>query len=216
VAADFNRFFTMDTVSGCWLWTRSCDRWGYGHLSINGRLIQAHRHSYELHTGPIPPRMNALHRCDVPKCVNRDHLFLGTHQDNMADMKAKGRAKVWAGEDHWNHTLTGDDVRQLRHLSKQGLSAARLGELFHIAESAAWLIIRRKAWKHIEGEGRAPGPVSVGEKHWCSVLTEDKVREMRRLHAQGVGRGTLAKQFGVSLSAAGQVVDRKSWKHVDG
>ena len=70
--------------TGCWLWLGFISPDGYGT-----RL--AHRRAWELARGPIPDGMLVCHRCDVRHCVNPDHLFLGTHLDNMRDMIRKGR-----------------------------------------------------------------------------------------------------------------------------
>ena len=77
----------------CWLWTAAAQG-GYGVIGDphrKGRVLRAHRVSWELHDGPIPSGMDVLHRCDTPACVRPDHLFLGTAADNIADMFAKGR-----------------------------------------------------------------------------------------------------------------------------
>lgn len=76
----------------CIVYTRGRDAAGYGVVSKNGqRLGQAHRVSWELTNGPIPPGLLICHKCDNPPCINPDHLFMGTQGDNMKDMMKKGR-----------------------------------------------------------------------------------------------------------------------------
>lgn len=77
--------------SGCWLWEGAVDRYGYGKIRDNCHRVQAHRVSWILHNGPIPEGLCVLHKCDVPGCVNPDHLFLGTNKDNTQDALKKGR-----------------------------------------------------------------------------------------------------------------------------
>jgi len=86
------RFWEMVSrdPSGCWLWTGAKIR-GYGVLVIDGRNQFAHRFSYALHVGPIPTGLNVCHACDVPACVNPEHLWVGSQSDNMADKIAKVR-----------------------------------------------------------------------------------------------------------------------------
>lgn len=82
---------------GCWLWQLSKDKPGYGRMKIQlgsreqFRFTSAHRRAWELWKGEIPDGLNVLHDCDTPSCCNPEHLFLGTQQDNMKDMHAKGR-----------------------------------------------------------------------------------------------------------------------------
>ena len=77
----------------CWLWTATKNKQGYGQVYANGRLQLAHRVAYELNVGSILPGLHLLHRCDTPACVRPDHMFIGTHFDNMQDMIRKGRAR---------------------------------------------------------------------------------------------------------------------------
>jgi uncharacterized protein (DUF2249 family) len=77
--------------SGCWLWTGWTHRQGYGCLRVDGKTKLAHRVAYEAAYGPFPATIDVCHKCDVTGCINPDHLFLGTHQDNMVDRAKKGK-----------------------------------------------------------------------------------------------------------------------------
>lgn len=80
--------------SGCWLWIHGVGSKGYGHTSIDGKHIEAHRLAWLLAKGSDAGRLCVCHRCDIPSCVNPAHLFLGTHRDNVRDSIGKGRARV--------------------------------------------------------------------------------------------------------------------------
>jgi hypothetical protein len=95
-------------AEGCWEWTALLKRNGYGSFYRNrGVKVAAHRYSWELHHGPVPDGLFVCHRCDNPKCVRPDHLFLGTHRDNMDDMWAKGRANRAGGSLPHTHCAKG-------------------------------------------------------------------------------------------------------------
>lgn len=77
----------------CWEWLGYIDRYGYGCISHGetNRRLRAHRVSWNIFVGSIPDGVDVLHKCDNRKCVNPNHLFLGSHEDNMRDMAQKGR-----------------------------------------------------------------------------------------------------------------------------
>jgi len=77
--------------TGCWLWNAVLTGTGYGNFMVNRSVYTAHRASFLIHKGPIPDGMQVCHKCDVRCCVNPDHLFLGTSQDNAIDKCNKGR-----------------------------------------------------------------------------------------------------------------------------
>jgi hypothetical protein len=89
-------------ANDCWVWQRSKLKKGYGKITIgskkfgNRKNALAHRISYEIFVGPIPKGLQVCHDCDNPSCINPDHLFLGTNQDNVDDKQKKGRIGVFA------------------------------------------------------------------------------------------------------------------------
>lgn len=84
----------VEKTATCWIWKGALNSDGYGNTIMpkpSRKNMYAHRRSWEEANGPIPKGQQVLHRCDTPACVNPAHLFLGTHDDNMADKRRKGR-----------------------------------------------------------------------------------------------------------------------------
>ena len=106
--------FIPEPNSGCWLWEAAINACGYGTIGVKGRSMLAHRLSYKIYYGKLPKNKNILHRCDVPCCVNPEHLFAGTQRENIYDMEVKDRAYHPTGEQHGRAKLTEDDVRRIR------------------------------------------------------------------------------------------------------
>lgn len=128
--------------SGCHEWTGHVMPNGYGQVRHNGTAY-AHRVAYELHKGDIPQGLYVLHSCDNRKCVNPAHLFLGTFDDNMADMVAKGRQAH--GEKNFHAKLTKDQVIAIRSsVGTQREIAAR----YSVSRSLISMIRSERIWRH--------------------------------------------------------------------
>lgn len=147
--------------SGCWLWTASVQhhRGGYGKLKVQGVTKRAHRVAWELTNGPVPEGLFVLHNCpggDNPRCVNPAHLWVGTNDENMADMSRKGRVSDRRGEKHHRVKLTASQVREiLRRTKEGGETQKQLAAHFGVCRSTIGMIARRVNWSHLDASGVA-------------------------------------------------------------
>lgn len=131
--------------SGCWLWLGSFNRWGYGTGLTNSEY--AHKRSWREHYGPVPKGLWVLHACDNPACVNPEHLFLGTQQDNVDDKVRKGRARgAGRGSAHWKNKLT---ELQVRAIYEDPRTQAIVAREYGIHQQAVSKIKLRQTWKHL-------------------------------------------------------------------
>lgn len=149
IAKFWEKVIKSDDLDGCWIWTAHQMDAGYGRLRWgDNRLWLAHRISYLLANGECPANMDVLHTCDNPPCVNPAHLFLGTDLDNAADREQKKRGGQGAGERHWKHKITADDVCEIRRLrAEEGLFYREIGRRFGISRQEVGHIIRGENWK---------------------------------------------------------------------
>ena len=131
----------------CWIWTATKSA-GYGTIGINGKTHLVHRVAYRNMVEPIPNGLFVLHKCDNPLCVNPDHLFLGTHKDNMKDRVSKGRGA--RGEGHGMAKLKEQDVRTIRQLYAEGMSGPQLALRFGVCFESIYSIVHRRKWIHVE------------------------------------------------------------------
>lgn len=145
----FNEKWMPEPNTGCWIWTAATNDYGYGyfpHPIKPPRITSlAHRVSWILHKGAIPPGMKACHKCDTPQCVNPAHLFLGTQHENILDSTAKGRHKnpVMYGSKNPNTVLSVDDIEEIKGFD--GLqSHEMIGVIFGITQSHVSNIIAGK------------------------------------------------------------------------
>ena len=145
----FENRFVLVTESGCWIWTEGTITAGYGAMWDGEKVKYAHRLAVELYRGENIDGKTVCHHCDIPSCVNPNHLFVGTVKDNVRDMHKKKRARgmFGKGEASIRAKLTDDDVRAIRKSPKTHRLLA--GE-FNIDPSVITMIKNRKAWTHVK------------------------------------------------------------------
>lgn len=143
---------TPGSTDDCWEWQGYINDSGYGELRCGtGPLLRAHRVSYEIYKGVIPPNMHVCHSCDNRRCVNPAHLWVGTDADNVHDMDNKGRRVIVPhyGEDHGMSKLTKEKVLQIRQLAQSGVSYEEIGRRFSISGVHAGRVAKGECWAHI-------------------------------------------------------------------
>ena len=140
----------VNRTEECWNWKGSLLPSGYGNFSMNKKPSLSHRVSWEMHNGKIPKGIFVLHKCDNRKCVNPDHLFLGTHTDNARDRESKNRGNHAKGDKCRTCKLSNREVNEIRRSYETGrFTQTKLAKLFKVTQSTIWFIITRRTWKHL-------------------------------------------------------------------
>lgn len=135
-------------AGGCWTWTGSGKGNGYGHVRRGAKNITAHRMSYMLFVGDIPPKSDVCHRCDNRACVNPDHLFVGSRLENMRDAVNKGRQAK--GQRLPGAKLDEAKVIEIRARLKQGDKPKDIAASFGVWSHTIRNIKRGITWNHVK------------------------------------------------------------------
>lgn len=143
-------FVMPEPNSGCWIWMGAISRsTGYGRFTPRLVSRPVHRVMFEEVNGKIPSGLVVRHKCDVPCCVNPEHLEVGTHQDNANDKVARGRNAHLRGEGHTNSKLTAEDIITIRIRRERGDRRMDIAADYGVSSALIRLIVTRKKWKHI-------------------------------------------------------------------
>lgn len=139
----------VDKTTDCWNWTASVNRKGYGRFgnpTMRQGYMGAHRFSWVLTYGEIPDGKWVLHKCDNPRCVRPDHLFLGDAAANVSDQIAKDR---WLhGSRNPMAKLTEASALEIREIYSSGnVTYREIGSRFGISPSLVGMIVRGKSWR---------------------------------------------------------------------
>ena len=160
---DFWRFVDMSGgPDACWLWRGGTGHYGYGVIRLQGYSRLAHRAAWQIVRGAISSGLFVCHSCDVPACVNPNHLFLGTCAENIRDAGRKGRMAKGArngkythpesiprGESHGRARLSATQVTEIRERARGGMSMLTLARLYAISKRTIFDVIHRRTWTHV-------------------------------------------------------------------
>lgn len=143
-----SRLWSMVEVSnGCWEWKGRINKFGYGQISIGNTEFLAHRAAYFLSNGKLDTELCVMHTCDNPKCCNPSHLKAGTHAENMADMKAKGRRKgITTGDKNGRSKLNKLAAEKIRELKSSGAKLKDIAIQFGVGISTVSRVCRKENW----------------------------------------------------------------------
>lgn len=138
----------VEITDSCWLWKAALTQDGYGAFWWDGKTLPAHRYAWSFYNGDIPKGMVICHKCDVMSCANPDHLFLGTVQDNHADMVKKRRNA--SGEKSGKAKLTSTQIIEMREKYKNSThSCTELSKEYGITRENVYYIVHYKTWRNI-------------------------------------------------------------------
>ena len=151
----FESCVEMVSESGCWVWMRGVAgplHYQYGACNLENKTTRAHRAAWMIYQGSIPKGIDVLHRCDTPLCVNPNHLFLGTHFDNMHDAIKKNRANIifkhrkFLGEENGHARLTNEIVKEIKSSNEK---TKNIAAKFKITINTVSQIRAGVRWPHI-------------------------------------------------------------------
>jgi hypothetical protein len=210
-------------LTPCLEWAAARDKDGYGRCKWKGKMARAHRVAWAITHGGIPDGLYVLHRCDNPSCVALDHLWLGTNRDNISDRDAKGRQasgdrngsrlypeKLARGDRNGARLHPESMSRGDSHWTRLHPERVARGD-----NSFARLYPERMSRGNANGSRLHPESRPRGERHANAKLTEESVRAVFKMRAQGWICKRIGDALGVSDVLIGLILARKAWAHVD-
>lgn len=211
---DAKRFWScVQFTDGCWVWTASRHKFGYGWFRLGGKLRTAHTVAFEDFHGPIPAGMEVCHHCDNPPCCRPDHCFIGTQADNMADMWNKLRGA--RGSTNGQAKLTESDIPMIVELYNGGLTQVEIGRRYGVDYYTIGKILRGLDWKHVpRAETMEMDNQVRGSRSHLAVLNEADIPRIRQLRKEGLLLRQIAEQYGITETTVSNIATGRTWKHL--
>ena len=206
----------IDKSKDCWEWTGNLNQGGYGKFG-SGSKKAASRIAWEYEYGPIPAKLQVCHTCDNRKCVNPEHLFLGSISDNMADKVKKQRQAK--GSKIGSSIITEEIALEIRKMRISGKDYEEIANHFSIGWDLTRKVCKNVIWKHVPmGEECAKVKQNrrnaLGSACGSSKIKEEDVIEIRKLIDQGVRGKDIAAKFGINASTLCDIKKGRTWQHV--
>ena len=134
-------------TDSCWVWQAAKSKAGYGYFRVGDKMQLAHRFVMGLPGAGVSPEICVCHHCDNPSCVRPDHLFLGTHADNVQDKIAKGRGQK--GSAMGKAKLSESDIPRIRDMLRCGAEQKVIALWFYVCRETVSQIKRGIIWRHV-------------------------------------------------------------------
>lgn len=205
--------------NGCWIWQKGLNDDGYGQISIGGEKHRAHRIAYQEWVGPIPEGKEICHTCDVRNCCNPKHLFVGTHKENIQDMRKKGRAASCVGSNNSNASLTESTVIKILDMLVFGIPDVEIAEEFGVSRESIAKIRRGVNWRHVidtlpEYKRKKLAKIKKKGQEPIRAFTESDVRRVRRMLEKGKTVAHISRFFAVGETTIRNLRDGKTYTDI--
>ena len=209
-AVDRFWYHVIKRENGCWLFRNNAA--DYGQMrGDNGKNVTAHRFSYELHNGGIPRGMYVCHKCDVRGCVNPEHLYAGTHEDNVKDIIDRGRhrSEKKIQDEIGRRKLSPDQIEKMVQDYKNGFTQQQLSKKYGLSQGTVSARLRKVANSGVRGSHE---PVKRSG-HFRFKIDAGKRQEIRDKYATGsYTQKALAEEYGVTQTRVSDIITGRDLK----
>lgn len=202
--------------SGCWNVRGATTGQGYVQIGSKKRIL-SHRAAYIAWNGPIPEGLVVRHTCDNRRCINPEHLILGTQKQNIQDAVDRGRLP--RGDEHHNALITGEIARDIVNQRNKGIGSSDLAKRYGISRTVVKGIVRGTMWAADTADIPRNVPKWTGQsggRNGSAKLDEHKVRQIVKEVTTGTSVKDLAEEYGVSYQTVWNIVKGKTWTTVTG